>query len=80
MKCPYCCTVPASGTAVVWPQSQCTVGDVVVQVAYAGVQVSYPGLDVVMVTLPHSLAGRGTVDVRLTVDGVAANIVQVSLR
>ena len=57
----------------------CTVGGASVPVTYAGVQVSYPGFDAVVVTLPHSLAGRGTVDVRLTVDGVAANAVQISI-
>jgi uncharacterized protein (TIGR03437 family) len=38
------------------------------------------GLDEVDVTVPATLAGRGAVDLRLTVDGKVANTVRVSIR
>jgi hypothetical protein len=40
-------------------------------------QGQYPGLDQVNVRLPRSLAGRGEVNIALTVDGKAANTVTV---
>jgi uncharacterized protein (TIGR03437 family) len=54
-----------------------TVNGVPVQVDYAGTQNLFAGLDQVNVLLPSSLAGKGTVDVQLTSNGVAANAVQV---
>jgi uncharacterized protein (TIGR03437 family) len=50
------------------------------EVLYAGAQLQYPGLDQINVILPRSLAGRGEVEVALRVDGVAANIVTISVR
>jgi uncharacterized protein (TIGR03437 family) len=44
---------------------------------YAGPQGGYAGLDQFNIELPRSLAGRGLVDVVLTVDGVIANAVQI---
>ncbi|MEO6725760.1 MAG: putative Ig domain-containing protein [Blastocatellia bacterium] len=41
---------------------------------------NFVGLDQINVLLPRSLAGKGLVDVILTVDGKAANTVQVSIK
>ena len=54
------------------------IGGVYCQVTFAGAQGGFAGLDQVNVRLSHSLIGRGEVDVTLTVDGQAANIVKVS--
>jgi uncharacterized protein (TIGR03437 family) len=54
-----------------------TVNGVPVQVAYAGTQNLFGGLDQVNVLLPSSLAGKGTVEVQLMSNGVSANAVQV---
>jgi uncharacterized protein (TIGR03437 family) len=48
-------------------------------VEYAGEQ-GAAGLDQVNVVLPRSLAGRGEVDVVLTVEGQAANTVRVNIQ
>ncbi len=47
---------------------------------YAGLADGFVGLDQLNVRLPRSLAGRGEVDLVLTVDGKPANIVRVSFR
>jgi uncharacterized protein (TIGR03437 family) len=47
------------------------------EVQYAGPQGGFAGLDQVNVRVPRSLAGRGAVDVVLTVDGKTANTVTV---
>lgn len=65
----------ASGVAGV----RATVGGDECNVFYAGAQGEFPGLDQVNCFLPYSVAGLGTVDVELTVDGVAANTVQINL-
>jgi uncharacterized protein (TIGR03437 family) len=57
-----------------------TIGGVNSPVAYAGPQSAFAGLDQVNVTLPRSLAGRGSVDVVLTADGLTANTVTVTVR
>jgi uncharacterized protein (TIGR03437 family) len=41
--------------------------------AYAGAQGTYAGLDQINVLLPASLAGTGTVNVTVTVDGQVSN-------
>jgi uncharacterized protein (TIGR03437 family) len=56
------------------------VGGVSAETIYAGPQGTFTGLDQVNVTLPRNLAGRGEVDVRLTVDGVAANALNIAIR
>lgn len=58
----------------------CTVGGTAAAVSYAGPQGSYAGLDQVNVVLPRSLAGRGEVDVLLTVDGRAANPAKINIK
>lgn len=57
-----------------------TIGDTSVPVTYAGEQGGYAGLDQVDALLPASLAGAGTVDVKLTVDGISANPVKIRLK
>lgn len=56
------------------------IGGVNATVAYAGVQSQYPGLDQVNLYVPRALAGAGEVPVVLTVDGVTANVVTLSLQ
>jgi len=57
-----------------------SVGGTDAQVTYAGLQPTIAGLDQINVLLPRSLAGRGEVEVALTIDGVIANSVQVSIK
>ena len=57
-----------------------TVGGVAAPVLYGGDQVQYAGVDQINVQLPASLAGRGDVSVVATVDGVAANVVRITVR
>jgi len=54
-----------------------TIGGQAADVLYAGPQGSFSGLDQVNIRVPRSLAGRGDVDVVLTVDGKTANTVTV---
>ena len=56
------------------------IGGLNARVDYAGPQSQYVGLDQVNVLLPHELAGRGTVDLLLSVDSKPANRVQVAFR
>ncbi|MDQ3009873.1 MAG: hypothetical protein M3X11_04125, partial [Acidobacteriota bacterium] len=56
------------------------IGGVNAETSYAGLQGDYAGLDQLNVRLPRSLAGRGEVDVVLSVDGTAANVVRVSVK
>ena len=59
------------------------IGGMDAQVVYAGSQLVYPGLDQVNILLPRSLAGRGVVDVVVTIEDTImhfANVVQIKLR
>jgi uncharacterized protein (TIGR03437 family) len=56
-----------------------TIGGVSATPAFA-VQPQYPGMDQVNLPIDRSLAGRGEVDVVLTVDGVAANTVKINVK
>ncbi len=47
---------------------------------FAGAQGGYVGLDQVNTLLPRGLAGRGDIDVAVSVDGVAANSVRINMR
>jgi len=51
-----------------------------VPVRYSGASGYFPGLDEVMVEVPRSLAGRGQVEVALTVDGQTASPVTVHIQ
>jgi uncharacterized protein (TIGR03437 family) len=57
-----------------------TVGNTPCQVAFAGAQGTYFGLDQVDVELPQSLAGSGTVNVVITAAGETANTVTVDIQ
>ena len=60
---------------------EATINGVKVPVIYAAAQNQYPGLDQVNLgPLPQSLAGQGTVNLQLTVDGSPANTVQVAFQ
>lgn len=56
------------------------VGGVPAQVAYAGPQGSFVGLDQINVEIPQSLIGRGEVDVEVIVDGQVVNIVTINIK
>jgi len=57
-----------------------TMGGMNFPIDYAGPQGQFVGLDQVNVPLSHALAGRGAVDVVLTVDSKPANTVQLVFR
>ncbi len=61
-----------------------TIGGVAAETLYAGQQDGfyglYGGLDQLNVRMPRGLAGRGDVDIALTVDGSAANTVKINVR
>jgi len=59
------------------PAVTATIGGQAADVQYAGPQGGFMGLDQVNIGVPRSLAGRGAVDVVLTVDGKTANTVTV---
>jgi uncharacterized protein (TIGR03437 family) len=59
---------------------RCDIGGSPATVNYAGPQGYYFGLDQVNVILPRNLAGRGQVDVKLTVDAQSANTVTVVVK
>jgi len=56
----------------------CKLGGIDAPVLFAGAQGGLVGLDQVNLSLPRALAGRGEVDLVLTVDGQAANTVRVA--
>ena len=59
---------------------QVTIGGVPVPVTFAAAQGTFQGLDQINVgPLPRSLAGRGEVDLLVSVEGKAANAVRVNL-
>ena len=58
----------------------CTIGGTNAEVFYAGEQGGLVGLDQANIKIPRNLAGRGTVDVVLRVDGKAANTVTINVK
>jgi uncharacterized protein (TIGR03437 family) len=57
------------------------VGGMAVPVLAVAPQPQYAGLDqVTLGPLPRSLAGKGAVDIELTVDGVVTNLVTMSIQ
>ncbi len=56
------------------------IGGLSATVAYAGTQSQYPGMDLVNLYVPRALAGAGEVPVVLSVDGVTANVVTISVQ
>ena len=57
-----------------------TIGGVNSEVLFAGPQGVFVGLDQVNLRIPRALAGRGEVDVALTVDGKTANALKVNIK
>ena len=57
-----------------------SVGGSTLPVAYAGPQGGYAGLDQANILLPGSLAGKGKVSIALTVNGLAANAVNITIQ
>ena len=57
-----------------------TLGGTDAQVAYAGAQSDFAGLDQINLLAPRSLMDRGEADMVLTVDGEASNVVKVHFR
>src|SRR5512144_1239719 len=57
-----------------------TIGGAYAEVVSAGAQSSSAGVDQVEVLVPRSLAGRDEVDVLLTVDGLIANPVKITIQ
>lgn len=57
-----------------------TIGGVNAPVDYAGPTAGFVGLDQVNLRVPRSLAGRGQVDILLTVDGRRANVFTVNIQ
>ncbi len=56
------------------------IGDVGAEVLFVGAQGDFAGLDQCNLRLPNTLAGRGEVDVILTVDGKVANAVKAHIK
>ncbi|HMX28155.1 MAG TPA: SMP-30/gluconolactonase/LRE family protein [Blastocatellia bacterium] len=57
-----------------------TIGGINAPVEYAGAQGDFAGLDQLNVRLPRTLAGRGDVDVIVSVDGKPANTVKLNIK
>lgn len=57
-----------------------TIGGVYAEVSFAGAQGAFVGLDQTNVLVPRSLAGRGEVDVLLTVEAQMTNAVRVNIK
>lgn len=57
-----------------------TLGGESIPILFAGPQGDFVGLDQINLLLPRSLAGRGEVDGVLTVDGITANKIRLSLK
>jgi uncharacterized protein (TIGR03437 family) len=57
-----------------------TLGGVASEVSFAGAQGDLAGLDQTNIRIPRSLAGRGNVEIALTVDGKRANTVTINIK
>lgn len=57
-----------------------TIGGAFAEVSYAAAQPDFVGLDQVNVLVPRSLAGRGELDVLLTVEAQMANAVRINIK
>lgn len=70
------------GTGIRYHNNPATgsIGGTSVEVLYAGAQGGFTGLDQVNLRLPRTLAGRGAVNIGLTLDNKTTNTVTVSLR
>lgn len=61
-------------------QTSATIGGLPAPVLYSGPQPSFPGLDQVNLEIPPALRGRGLVEIRLSIDGIPANPVFISIQ
>ncbi len=59
---------------------QAELGGLLLPVSYAGAQPEFAGLDQINLSLPRTAAGRGEVELALTVEGVAANRLRLRLK
>jgi uncharacterized protein (TIGR03437 family) len=57
-----------------------TIGGMAADVSFAGAQGTFPGMDQYNILVPRALAGKGKVDIVLTVGGRPSNRVNVSIR
>jgi uncharacterized protein (TIGR03437 family) len=57
-----------------------TIGGIACEVLYAGTQGALVGVDQTNIRLPRALAGRGTVEASVSVDGKTANAVSLSFK
>jgi uncharacterized protein (TIGR03437 family) len=57
-----------------------TVGGTAINPDYAGAQSQYPALDQLNIILPRTLIGKGDVVIQMTVDGIAANPVHLTIK
>jgi uncharacterized protein (TIGR03437 family) len=57
-----------------------SIGGLPMNVEYAGNQNQFVGLDQINIRLTRSLIGRGDVDVKLMMDGRAANVVKINVK
>jgi uncharacterized protein (TIGR03437 family) len=57
-----------------------TIGGINSEVLFAGAVEGLAGLDQINARIPRSLAGRGEVEVALTVEGRATNVVRINIR
>ncbi|MGE0127198.1 MAG: hypothetical protein AB7U82_03745 [Blastocatellales bacterium] len=62
------------------PAATATIGGMNVDVLYAGQVDGFVGLDQSNIRIPRALAGRGVVDVVLTVDGKPANAITIQIK
>jgi uncharacterized protein (TIGR03437 family) len=56
------------------------VGGIDTPALFIGAQPDFPGLDQINIELPRALAGRGSVDLELTVTGIRANTVNLTFQ
>jgi uncharacterized protein (TIGR03437 family) len=75
-----CGTTPGSCVSAPYDLSTAPGGGIAATAAYAEPQGQCPGLDQINVQVPPGLAGKGEVDVVVTVSGVAANTVRVAFK
>lgn len=57
-----------------------TIAGIPAEILYAGPQPDYIGLDQLNLRLDRQLAGKGLVDIQLTIDGLTTNLVQVRMQ
>lgn len=71
----------ASGSsAVIVNIGNSTTGYVSCPVEYVGTQPTIEGLDQINVRLPRTLIGKGDVEVRVSINGISTNIVQLKIK